>query len=97
MIYNFGERRAHMSQNVCIAQWGNSLAIRLPKESCRRLNLRAGDRVELDVTEDGGDASLVIRKKGQPFDLASLFEGYEGVYQPKLLDWGKPVGKEVWL
>jgi antitoxin MazE len=97
MIYRFVERRFHMSRDVCIAQWGNSLGIRLPKESCRRLGLKAGDSVELDVTEDEGNLSLVIRKKEEPFNLASLFDGYEGTYQPELLDWGTPVGKEVWL
>jgi antitoxin MazE len=88
-----------MSRNISVAQWGNSLGIRLPKESCKRLNLKAGDNVEFDIAEggDGERASLIIKKAEKPFDLASLFEGYEGVYQPELLDWGKPVGKEVWL
>jgi antitoxin MazE len=97
MIYKPGERRLRMGRDICIAQWGNSLGIRLPKESCRQLGLKAGDSVELDVAESGDGASLVIRKKERPFDLASLFEGYEGAYQPELLDWGRPVGKEVWL
>jgi len=28
--------------------------------------------------------------------IDELFEGYEGEYDPVLIDWGVPVGKEIW-
>ncbi|MDR0308637.1 MAG: hypothetical protein LBH87_01745 [Coriobacteriales bacterium] len=28
--------------------------------------------------------------------IADLFEGYTGDYQPQEMDWGSPVGKEMW-
>ena len=44
-----------------IAKWGNSLAMRLPADLVRRLGLREGDSVELQLTADGG---LAIRPAG---------------------------------
>ena len=28
--------------------------------------------------------------------ISELFEGYEGEYEPIQIDWGAPVGKEIW-
>jgi antitoxin MazE len=86
-----------MSHDVAVAQWGNALGIRIPKESCLRLGLSAGDHVDVEVAETEGGTGLLVRKINAPFCLESLFEGYRGEYRPTLLDWGKPVGKEVWL
>jgi antitoxin MazE len=32
---------------MLVAKWGNSLAVRLPRELVEKMNLRAGDEVEL--------------------------------------------------
>lgn len=37
-----------------VAKWGNSLALRLPAEYARRTGIKAGDRVEGNLTPDGG-------------------------------------------
>jgi len=37
-----------------IAKWGNSLALRIPAEYLRRLDLKEGDYVETCMTIDGG-------------------------------------------
>jgi len=42
-----------------VARWGNSLAVRLPAELVRRLELKEGDRIEL-IAEDG--ALKVLRQ-----------------------------------
>ena len=34
------------------------------------------------------------QKKRQ--NIMELFEGYKGEYEPTGIDWGEPVGKEVW-
>lgn len=41
-----------------VAKWGNSLALRIPSEIVRRLGLREGATVEVQLTVDG---SLSIR------------------------------------
>ena len=28
--------------------------------------------------------------------ISELFEGYDGEYEPIQIDWGTPVGKEIW-
>ena len=28
--------------------------------------------------------------------ISELFEEYDGEYEPVLIDWGVPVGKEIW-
>jgi len=28
--------------------------------------------------------------------ISELFEGYDGEYEPIQIDWGAPVGKEIW-
>jgi antitoxin MazE len=39
---------------VHLAQWGNSLALRLPADYARRLGVKAGDSVEATLTPEGG-------------------------------------------
>jgi len=41
-----------------VAKWGNSLALRIPSEIVRRLGLREGGTVQVQLTVDG---SLTIR------------------------------------
>jgi antitoxin MazE len=45
-----------------VAKWGNSLAVRLPKQLVQRLGLKAGDRVELTAIKPN---TLVITKDTQ--------------------------------
>lgn len=74
-----------------IQKWGNSQGIRLPKKILKHANLKNGDTVEISAIEN--QITLTIAKKT---DLQSIFENYEGNYQPKEYDWGKPQGREVW-
>jgi antitoxin MazE len=40
--------------NLQIAKWGNSLALRIPAEYVRRLGVKEGDHVQVELTIDGG-------------------------------------------
>ncbi|HMC45993.1 MAG TPA: AbrB/MazE/SpoVT family DNA-binding domain-containing protein [Caballeronia sp.] len=40
--------------NLQIAKWGNSLALRIPAEYVRRIGVKEGDHVQVDLTIDGG-------------------------------------------
>jgi antitoxin MazE len=42
-----------------VSEWGNSLAVRLPKDLVKALGLKAGD--ELDMVEASG-STLAVRK-----------------------------------
>ena len=43
-----------------IGQWGNSLAVRLPKHISQSLGLKVNDR--LSITEDGGRIMTLLAK-----------------------------------
>lgn len=76
-----------------IGQWGNSLAVRIPKHMVEALNLRPNDAIEFSV-EDG---KLVLEPIHVLPEL-SLEELLAGIIDPPEpeVDWGKPMGNEVW-
>jgi antitoxin MazE len=47
---------------VVVARWGNSLAIRLPAESARKIGVTEGDRLIAEVSADG---RLVLEREGR--------------------------------
>ena len=44
---------------LSVGRWGNSLAVRLPAELARELDLREGDRIQAEVTTQGELRMLV--------------------------------------
>lgn len=53
---------------LAIAKWGNSLALRLPRDVARDANLRVGVPVQLSV-KDGSLVVTPVRKKFRLDDL----------------------------
>ena len=82
-----------MGNTAVIGMWGNTQAVRLPKAFCEQLNLRAGDSIDLFL-ENG---RLVIEKPENRNTIQNLIKGWNGIRGggPEL-DWGEPVGTEVW-
>lgn len=76
-----------------IQKWGNSLAVRLPKEVATKLALREGSRVE--VREDTGELviSQVLRSRQPLKTLVGMIRS-EQVHGET--EWGSANGKEVW-
>jgi antitoxin MazE len=75
-----------------VAKWGNSLAIRIPKNIADKMNLKEGTAISIDVT----DNNIVITPKQPKYTLEELLAGassedFDGEY-----DWGEPVGEEIW-
>jgi antitoxin MazE len=73
-----------------IAKWGNSLAVRLPRDIADRINLEAGTPVEIEV--DGG--TLVLRPAGPRYALADLLAGMSPEAMHEGFDWGPDLGRE---
>lgn len=74
-----------------LGQWGNSLALRIPKYIVEELDLSPNAAVECRV-EAG---KLVI----EPIQVSepTLEELLAGVVEPEEeITWGKPEGEEVW-
>ncbi len=74
-----------------IQKWGNSLAVRIPKEVAG--GFRPGISVELHRE---GDALIVRPSKKQKFLLHDLVSQIKPKQLHKETDFGKPLGKEVW-
>jgi len=72
-----------------IKKWGNSLAIRLPKEVAKTLNLQEGSKVEINV-ENG---KIVIRPKKNLKEILDLISP-QNLHTE--VDWGQKSGNEVW-
>ena len=77
-----------------LTKWGNSQGIILPKTVCDELQLKVGDKLELEVI----DGELRARP-ARSCTIQALLDGYDGP-EPEPVDywegWGGPVGKEMW-
>jgi antitoxin MazE len=75
-----------------IRRWGNSAAIRLPAQMLAAAGLKPDDRV--DVREENG--RIVIEKAEGELSLDELIDGITPENRHDVIDWGPPVGKEIW-
>lgn len=83
------------SMRTTIVKWGNSQGIRLPKLLLDSVSLSDNDTVEV-VAENN---SLIIKKvksKRVCKTIQERFAGFDEAYEPIEIDWGKPVGREIW-
>ena len=77
-----------------IGQWGNSLAIRLPKFVTESLELEVNESLEFSLEE----GKIVLKPVRESLPELSLDELLAEVTEPPEpeIDWGKPMGKEFW-
>ena len=92
---------------TAVAQWGNSLAVRIPRSISSVLSLRRGDEVSIMVNERGNIEIAaaqprhrrVVAAPGVTFD--TLFAGYAGTSEDSGDAWPSDdlVGaeREAWL
>jgi antitoxin MazE len=86
------ETLAPSSSKTQIVSWGNSQALRIPKAMLDELQIKEGDQVEMMV-EYG---RLTVRPLNPKLTLESLVAAITAENRHKEIDWGKPVGNEVW-
>jgi len=75
-----------------IVSWGNSQALRIPRSMLDAMQIREGDEVEM-VVENG---RLTVQPVHPKLTLESLVAAITPENRHKEIDWGKPVGNEVW-
>jgi len=75
-----------------IQRWGNSLAIRIPKPFA--MEIRLDDNSEVDVSIKNGQ--LVVNPIKKKYDLDDLLNAVNKDNVPDLIDFGSPIGKEIW-
>lgn len=80
--------------NGTVKRWGNSPAVRIPATIMQALNLNIDDEIKIDLIE----GKLVIEPvlKDPVFSLEQLVSGITPDNIHDAIDWGDPVGKEIW-
>jgi len=76
-----------------VQKWGNSLGIRIPKALATEAHINQGVDVDISVK----DGRLVVEPVAVPqWSLEELLKGITDENLHEEVDWGPPVGKEVW-
>lgn len=78
-----------------VQKWGNSQGVRLSKALLSEGDIKVGDAVEVAVRDGVLVVTPVHRVRGGQ-DLKELVKHIPKDYKSEELDWGKPVGREVW-
>lgn len=78
-----------------IQKWGNSQGIRLTKNILTDAQIEVGDEVNLSV-KNGVIVVVPAKKMRGRYKLEDLVANIPENYQNNEVDWGNPVGKEVW-
>jgi len=76
-----------------IQQWGNSLALRIPKAFAQQARVKKGSQVRIIVEKNRMVIAPVEKNK---ITLKSLLAGVTPENIHPETDWGKPMGKEIW-
>ena len=79
-----------------LMKWGNSEAVRIPKELLKAHSLRTGTLLEFKSTKEG----ILIKSKKKTkipyFDIRELCKNMTPYNKRDIIDWGPPQGKEIW-
>jgi len=83
-----------------VVKWGNSHGIRLPKAFLQNIKISENDPVDVILENE----KIIIKKANQNNHKTTkqrLMDFYGDNYEQyatpqKEIDWGKPVGNEVW-
>jgi antitoxin MazE len=78
--------------NLTVQKWGNSFAVRLPRELARTGKFSEGTQMTADVQ----DGSIILRPVESVPSLDELVAKITPKNRHPETDWGGPVGKEAW-
>jgi len=78
-----------------IQKWGNSQGLRLAKNLLADAQLGVGDEVDISVKDGILIVTPAKRIRGR-HRLKDLVSRIPEDYKTSEVDWGEPVGKEVW-
>jgi len=78
-----------------VQPWGNSQGLRLSRQVLDEARIAVGDEVDLTV-RDGVIVIAPARRVRGRHDLARLVARMPEDCAPDPVDWGGPVGREVW-
>ena len=76
-----------------VKKWGNSASVRIPAPVLAAASMRIDQ--EVDVREEGG--RIVIESVAPPaYELDALLDRMTPETFPEDVDFGAPVGREIW-
>lgn len=75
-----------------LSRWGNSLALRLPKQIALSQNLNEG--IDLEIKEERG--GFFVRAAPKQYSLSELLEGVDATNLHSETFCDDPQGKEIW-
>jgi antitoxin MazE len=78
-----------------IQKWGNSQGLRIARHVLAEANISVGDNVEV-TTKDGAIIISPAKPVRRKYDLRELVARVPARHRGGEIDWGKPVGREVW-
>ncbi len=78
-----------------VQKWGNSQGLRLAKRVLEDASIAIGDNVNVNVRDGVIVIAPVKRLRGKR-SLRELVSRIPKNYRSEEIDWGKPVGREVW-
>ena len=81
-----------VEKTTTIQKRGNSQGIRIPKFLLDALNWTGSERLVVSAEDD----KIVIERAEKRKNIKELFADYHEEYTPIEIDWGGPVGEEVW-
>lgn len=76
-----------------IGKWGNSLGLRIPGWAAAQIDLSEGDEVTLAVE---GDRLVITPVRSKKYTLFELLDGMSEENLHSEIDWGEPMGREIW-
>lgn len=79
---------------VTLSAWGQSLGLRVPKQMADAQGWKAGDK--LAVSEQDGGILIKKTRRIKKYDIEELLADVKEFKAEDLVDFGPPVGREVW-
>lgn len=80
------------TSKVQLVKWGNSHAVRLPKDILRQADIREGDELEVRVEK----GRIALQPAAPKLTLSEMVARITPRNRHSEQDWGGPVGREVW-
>ena len=82
---------------IAFLKWGNSLALRIPKAFAQEIGASVGKPANMEVR----DGKLVVeiaksKRRRRRYTLEQLVASIRPENRHSELEWGPPVGNEVW-
>jgi antitoxin MazE len=78
-----------------VQKWGNSQGLRLAKQVLEDAHISVGDDVDV-TTRDGLIVIAPARRIRGKRNLQELVSRIPKDYKAEEMDWGEPMGREVW-